>query len=141
MPPQQTDLRRTILNSNADAWEFIDVPQTWVLWEEMLTIETVGIDGVNSDRSINQPDFASLPDPDNDIETAVRVMYKGTPFDHLPVLGLDGGRIRMIKPNRDSNGVRHITEYEAQLSEIMSMDDFMSRQGNAIDVEIRNTGV
>jgi len=130
------------LDSNPDEWEFIDVPQTWVLWSEMFTIETVGTDGANSYRDIDQPDFVSLPDQEHDKQTNIRIMYEGTPFHQLPALSLDGGRIRMIKPDRDhDNGTRYLTEFEAQLSQIMSQDDFMGRQGNTIDVEIRNEGI
>ena len=118
------------------------MPQTWFLWSELLTIKTVGVDGANSYRDVEQPDFVSLPDPEHDKETNIRILYEGTPFHQLPVLSLDGGRIRMIKPNRDhDDGTRYLTEFEAQLSQIMSQDDFFRKQGNTINVEIRGEGI
>ncbi|ARS89338.1 hypothetical protein B1756_05975 [Natrarchaeobaculum aegyptiacum] len=64
--------------------------------------------------------------------------HKGTPFDQLPVLSLDGHKITMIQPKTDHNqGVRYLSDYEAKLSQIMSQDDFMAKQGNTIDVQIR----
>lgn len=138
MPPQQSDLKKTILNSSPNNWEFIDTPQTWVLWPEMLSIKTIGLSHTDAYRDIDQPDFASLPDPEHDKEMTVRLLYNGTPFDQLPAMGLDGGRIRMIKPSTDhDSGTRFLTEYEAQLSQIMSQDDFMMKQGGTIDIEIR----
>jgi len=142
VPPTQSDVKETILSSSPDNWEFIDAPQTWVLWSEQITIETLGLSHTDSQQDISQPDFASLPDPDHDQEASIRISYKGTPFHQIPVLILDGGGIRMIKPNRDhSDGTRHITEFEAHLSQIMSMDDFRMKQGRTIDVEIRGRGI
>lgn len=142
MSPSKSELKETILNSDPDDWEFIDMPQTWTLLSEGLAIETVGTGGSYSSTDIQQPEFASLPDSEHDERTQIRIMYNGTPFKQLPALRLDGGRIRMIKPNHDhDDGTRYLSEFEAQLSQIMSMDDFLSRQGATIDVEIRGRGI
>jgi len=117
----------------------MDLPQTWVLWEESLSIEDIGRDGHGAMDEIAQPDFASLPDPDHDKESLIRIFYKGTPFKQLPIQRLDGGRIVMVKPDRDhDDGTRYLTEFEAQLSQIMSPDDFLRKQGGTIEVEIRS---
>lgn len=142
MSPQKTDLRRSILNSQSNNWEFIDTPETWVLWSESLTIEEIGMDGHGSRRNISQPDFANLPDQNNDEETQIRIAHSGVPIDQLPALNLDGGRIFMIQPDTDhSTGDRYLTQYESQLSKVMSMDNFQRKQGNSIDVEVRSQAI
>lgn len=139
VPPAHSELYRTIVDSDPDAWDFMDLPQTWVLWEESLSIEDIGRDGHGAMDEIAQPDFASLPDPDHDKESLIRIFYKGTPFKQLPIQRLDGGRIVMVKPDRDhDDGTRYLTEFEAQLSQIMSPDDFLRKQGGTIEVEIRS---
>lgn len=131
MPPQRQDLRQEIGSSNSDNWDFIDMPPTWVLWPEQLSISQIP----EYKDSIPQPDFVSLPDPDNDLEGQVRISYRGVPFDQLPIYELDGHRITMIKPQL-TDSPPSLTQYEAKLSQIMSQDDFMRKQGGSIDVQI-----
>ncbi|WP_143421049.1 hypothetical protein [Halorubrum halodurans] len=140
MPPQKADVRESVLDSNPDNWEFVDMPQTWVHWPEQISIEDLGHTGSVGRRDIDQPDFVSLPDEEHDQESQIRISHQGVPFDQLPVLSLDGHRINMVKPDIDrDDGTRYLTEYEAKLSQIMSQDDFLRKQGGTIDVEIRGT--
>lgn len=136
--PTKSQVKDKIKTSAASNWEFIDTPESWALRKENLVIQEVGIDGFGDTRDISQPDFVSLPDDQNDKETKIRVVHKGTPFDQIPALHLDGHRIKMVKPRKDRNqNVRYISDYEAKLSQIMSQDDFIRKQGNTISVEIR----
>jgi len=140
MPPPQTDVRRTVLNSSNTNWDSLDTPETWVNWQEQIKIKEEPY-RVSPDE-IDQPDYVTLPDHENDVKTSVRISYQGVPVDHLPALKLDGFRITMIQPNTDPNtGDKYITQYEAKLSQIMSLDDFMQKQGNQIDVDIRGQGI
>lgn len=136
MADTRHDAKQLILDSLEGDWQFMDMPQTWVHWPERLTIKIVT--GIGVPRDINQPDFAELPDSEHDQEMQVRMLHQGTPFDQLPALRLDGGRITMIKPDTDhDDGTRYLSEYEAKVSQVMSQDDFLGKQGNTIDVEIR----
>lgn len=93
-------------------------------------------------QEIDQPDFASLPDAENDIRSEVRLEYQGIAFQQLPILKLDGFRITMIEPDIDPNtGDRYLTQYENQLSQIMSQDDFQAKRGNVIDVDLQGRGI
>ncbi|GAA0279632.1 hypothetical protein [Halobacterium noricense] len=142
MPLTKSELREAVLDSNPDEWEFIDMPETWVLLSEELKIEEVGSPSSEGRRDITQPDFVNRPDDEHDQRTQIRVSYRGVPIDQRPALSLDGHRIMMVQPDTDhSSGDRYLTEYEAHLSQIMSQDDFLRRQGNTIDVGIQGRGV
>lgn len=134
----RSDVRNIILESSAEDWEFIDMPQTWVHWPERITIRTQTQILTDSTRDIEQPDFVHLPDPEHDKEMQVRLLHQGTPFDQRAVMRLNGGKYTIVQPEYDdSDDVRYLSAYEAQLSQIMSHADFHGSQGITIDVEIR----
>lgn len=131
----KSELRSQIVDSDSNDWEFIDAPETWVLDPDReLMIREVG------DWHHTSVDWSVYPDQEHDQRGSIRVSYLGTPFDHLPAFSLDGHRLKIIQPQRDRSGSgppqMFLNEYEAQLSRIMSMDDF-DQKIQRVDVELR----
>ena len=122
-PPEEH--REVIIQSDPNDWEWFDDPETWVL----TTNRDYSIAVLNpeelEDREIDIPEWtAAFPDSTTTMN-AIRVLYRGTPFNHIAVGQIDEPRNTIILPNTDHNAAEGenkqvLTEYEMHLSDIMS---------------------
>lgn len=132
------EIRQDIMDAPLTEWEFFDAPQTWVLTTNRDISLRLLYPHSREDREISQPDWASnLPNPRSE-ENRMRVEYRGAPIDQFPVHRLDEFRIAMITPDIDHDSdsdERVLTEYEAQLSRIISRDEFDAKVAG-MDVRI-----
>lgn len=135
---QVTKLRKTILNSDPVEWRQFENPSSWTLWEEELTISDIGHQGTGETASANEPDFLKRTQTDVHEKSTIRITYRGTPFNQLPVLHLDSDRFRILRPKVDqSTNKAYLDEYEAKLSEIIASENIKELRDNVIQLEIR----
>ena len=139
--PTPDEMRQEILDSHPEQWDSFDPEPTWVLKSNRdLSIRLLR-QYTHEERKRDQPDWASsLPNPTT-AEDTLRVEFRGAPFDQYKVIELDEYRITMVYPDRDIDEEAgdqefYLTEYEAQLSRIMSLEDF-DRKLSQLDVDIR----
>lgn len=139
--PTPAEMREEILNSHPDQWTGFDPEPTWVLKSNRDFSIRLLRQYSPEERKIDQPDWASrLPNPTAS-KDYLRVEFRGAPIDQLQVIELDESRVTIVHPRREINedsGEQelYLTEYEAQLSRIMSLEDFDWKL-NQIDVTVR----
>jgi hypothetical protein len=138
--PTTDEMREEIMDSTPDQWEYFDPEPTWVLKSNRdLSIRLLH-QYTHEERKIDQPDWASsLPNPTT-ADDVLRVEFRGAPIDQIKAIQLDEFRITMVYPQREINEETgeeefFLTEYEAHLSRIMSMDDFDQKM-NQLDVAV-----
>lgn len=139
--PTPDDMRAEIVDSHPDQWEYFDPEPTWILKSNRdLSIRLLR-QYSHEERKVDQPDWASsMPNPTT-AEDLLRVEFRGAPIDQIKAIQLDEYRITMVYPDRDvdeETGEQdfYLTEYEAHLSQIMSMYDF-NQKVKQMDVSIR----
>lgn len=138
MTPEE--VRETIEQSRPDEWEYFEPEPTWVLKTDRDVSIRLVRQYDHDDRKVEKPDWANVANSTT-AEDILRIEFRGTPVDEEKVIELDGYRLTMVYPQRDvdepsGDEQLFITDYEAQLSRIMSLDDFDQKTGQ-LEVEIR----
>lgn len=135
--PRREKLRGIILDSKPSEWDQFNDPSTWTLWDEELTISDIGHHGSGEPLTVRKPDFLRQSETDFHEKSTIRIQYRGTPFDQLPVLHLDSDRFRLVKPNfNQSTDKYYLSEYEFHLSQIIASQDIMELRGDVIQLDI-----
>ena len=139
--PTRDEMQEEIIDSHPDQWKYFDPEPTWVLQSNRDLSMRLLQRHSREERKTDQPDWASsLPNPTT-AEDQLRVEFRGAPIDQIKAIQLDEYRITMVYPDRDideETGEQDffLTEYEAQLSRIMSMHNF-DQKLRQLDVTIR----
>ncbi|WP_152424763.1 hypothetical protein [Natronococcus jeotgali] len=136
------DMRDAIVQSPIEAWEYFDFPSTWVL----KTNRDFSIELLNrysrEERETEQPEWASVFPNDTTYTNTARVLYRGAPFDEKNVLQLDEFRAIVVQPTRDRDTDEdepdlHLTQYEAQLSHIMSGGHLSGGYFDSLNLQVK----
>lgn len=135
--PRPSKLRKIIVNSEPAEWERFENPSSWALWDEEITISDIGHYGSGETASVKKPDFLQKSETNVHEKSTIRITYRGTPFDQLPVLRLDSDRIQMVKPKiNQSTGEAYLDEYETHLSQTITSEDILELRGDILQLDI-----